>query len=97
MEVALHNVTESIVLKKMDELRNSLNCCNCTQCRLDIASYALNRLPAKYVVSTQGELLSRLEALDTQFDMNVTTVILQGAMMVKLRPRHKGVEPASNQ
>ena len=89
MDIALHNLTETIVLKKLDELYDSLNCCNCEQCRLDIASYALNRLPAKYVVSTQGELMSRLDALDTQFDTTVTTVILQGSMLVKMYPRHK--------
>ncbi len=87
-KIALHNITESIVLKKLDELYSTLDCCSCDRCRLDIASYTLNRLPVKYVVSTQGELLSRLEAMNMQSDVHMTSVILQGAMLVKMFPRH---------
>ncbi len=89
MEFLLRNLTEDIVLRKIDRMKNSLDCCTCEHCRLDIASYALNRLPAKYVATTQGELLSRLDTLEPQFDATVMTVILQGAMLVKLHPRHE--------
>ncbi len=88
-QVSLHNITESIVLRKLEELYPKLDCCSCDQCRLDIASFTLNRLPAKYVVSTQGELLSRLETMATQFDASLTSVLLQGATLVKMYPRHK--------
>lgn len=57
---------------------------------MDIASYALNRLPAKYVATTQGELLSKLDTLEAQFDATVTTTIIKGAMVVKTHPHHKG-------
>lgn len=89
MELVLRNMTEDIVLRKIDQMKGSLDCCTCEHCRLDIASYALNRLPAKYVATTQGELLSRLDTLEPQFDATVMTVILQGAMLVKLHPRHE--------
>lgn len=89
MELVLRNMTEDIVLRKIDQMKNGLDCCTCEHCRLDIASYALNRLPAKYVATTQGELLSRLDTLEPQFDATVMTVILQGAMLVKLHPRHE--------
>lgn len=89
MEIVLRNLTEEIVLKKLDDLMNSIHCCKCEQCRLDIASYALNRLPAKYAATTQGELLSKLDVLEPQFDTMVTTVILQGGMIVKQYPRHR--------
>lgn len=89
MDIVLKNLTENIVLKKIDDLIDTLHCCKCEQCRLDIASYALNRLPAKYIATTQGELLSKLHALETQFDTTVTTVIVQGSMLVNMYPRHK--------
>lgn len=89
MDILLRNITEEIVLKKIDSLMPNLDCCKCDQCRLDIASYALNRLPAKYVATTQGELLSKLDTLEPQYDATITTVILQGSMVVKMYPRHK--------
>ena len=89
MELILKNTTEDIVLKKNDQMKDSLDCCTCEYCRMDVATYALNRLPARYVATTQGELLSKLDSLEPQFDTTVMTVILQGAMLVKLHPRHK--------
>lgn len=91
MGLVLRNMTEDIVLRKIDQMKNGLDCCTCEHCLLDIASYALNRLPAKYVATTQGELLSRLDTLEPQFDATVMTVILQGAMLVKTHPRHEQV------
>lgn len=89
MDIFLRNMTEEVVMKKIDSLIDTLNCCKCEQCRLDIASYALNRLPAKYVVTTQGELLSKLDSLEPQYDATVTTVIIQGSMVVNMYPHHK--------
>ncbi len=89
MAVLLQNMTEKIVLKRLDNLISSIDCCKCDQCRMDIASYALNRLPAKYVATTQGELLSKLDTLEAQFDATVTTTIIKGAMVVKTHPHHK--------
>ncbi len=88
MEIILKNITEEIVLKKIDVLLNNIDCCKCEQCRMDIASYALNRLPAKYVATTQGTLLSRLEIFESQYNVAVTAAITQGAMVVKEHPHH---------
>lgn len=89
MDILLRNLMEDIVIKCLDEILPDLNCCQCDQCRMDIASYALNRLPAKYVVTTQGELLSRIDSLDTQFEASITAKITQAAMVVTHYPRHK--------
>lgn len=79
---------EDIVIKRLDDVLDMLDCCKCEQCRLDIASYALNRLPSKYVVTTQGELLSKIDSLDRQFDAGVTAAVVNGAKIVKDQPRH---------
>ena len=84
----LHNLTEEIVLRQSDKLIPLYDCCDCQNCRLDIASYALNRLPAKYVVSTQGELMARLDSLDPQFVADVTSVLSQSIIKVHKNPRH---------
>lgn len=92
MDIVLRNMMEESVLRKIDKMQDSLDCCKCELCRLDLASYALNRLPAKYVATTQGALLSKLDTLEPQFDATVTTVILQGAMQIKLHPRHNNIQ-----
>ena len=91
-DIVLRNLTEDFVMKKLEHVLNTLQCCKCKQCRLDIASYALNRLPSKYVATTQGELISKADGMDAQFDASVTTAIIQGAMLVSKHPRHNPEE-----
>lgn len=88
MELLLKNIMEDIVIKRIDEILPELNCCQCDQCRLDIASYSLNRLPPKYVITTQGELLSKLDVLSTQFEASVIAQITQASLQVAHHPRH---------
>lgn len=85
----VHNLMEDIVKKKLGEIFDSLNCCKCDRCRLDILTYTLNRLPPKYVASTQGELLSRIDSLDTSFEMSVIATITSAAEIIKRFPRHE--------
>lgn len=88
MNLILRNLTEDMVIHKLDQMIDQLDCCKCDNCRLDIASYALNRLPAKYVATTQGELLSKLSIIDYDFDIRITTEISCAAEKVKQHPRH---------
>jgi competence protein ComFB len=88
MNLILRNLTEDMVIQKLDEMLDSLDCCKCDNCRLDIASYALNRLPAKYVATTQGELISKLSYIDNDFAMRIITEITRGSEKVKKQPRH---------
>ena len=79
---------EDYVILMLDGMIDELGCCKCQKCRLDIASYALNRLPSKYVATTQGELMTRLCEFDNQFEANVYAAITKGAEIVKKNPRH---------
>ena len=88
MKHILRNLTEDIVISKLDSLINRLDCCKCDLCRLDIASYALNRLPCKYVATTQGELLSKISLIDNEFNIRVTTEITKAVNVIKEHPRH---------
>jgi competence protein ComFB len=52
---------EELVLARVDEIfeaigkeKNEPNYCTCDQCRMDIACYALNRIPPHYIVSNRG-------------------------------------------
>jgi len=91
MKRILRNLTEDIVISKLDVLMERMDCCRCDLCRLDIASYALNRLPNKYVATTQGELLSKISLIDNEFTIRVTTEITKAINVIKEHPRHEFV------
>lgn len=89
MKHILRNLTEDIVISKLDVLIDRLDCCKCDLCRLDIASYTLNRLPSKYVATTQGELLSKISLIDNDFTIRVTTELTKAIQVIKEHPRHE--------
>lgn len=89
MALILKNIMEDIVATKLDMMLKSLDCCTCEICRLDIESLALNRLPPKYIATTKGELLSKIDSLDSSFNTSVVTAIANAAQIVKKRPRHE--------
>ncbi|HEX3039432.1 MAG TPA: late competence development ComFB family protein [Caproiciproducens sp.] len=88
MEVVLKNMMETLVLEKMDEVNDKLDCCQCPKCRMDIASYALNRLPPKYVATYEGEVYSKLDTLSVQYEADLLKAVFLAAETVKDHPRH---------
>jgi len=54
--------TLDLLLKKIDQLWPNTEYCKCERCRMDIAAYALNRLPPRYVHSLAGELIHKFDA-----------------------------------
>ena len=88
MEIAFENVMETLVFNKLHNMLHILDCCHCEKCQKDIAAYTLNSLPSKYVVTHQGELYSRAEALKLQYETDITTALLRSAKIVKDHPRH---------
>lgn len=84
----LINLMEETVLRKIDQLWPGTDYCKCEQCRMDIATYALNRLPAQYVQSLKGKVLYRFEANSMQRDIEVTVAVGQGIEIVGKSP-HK--------
>lgn len=87
--VVFKNLMEDYVLSILDHMIKNLDCCKCEKCRLDIASYALNRLPSKYVATTQGELMTKVFELNSsQFETQVMATITSAALVVKQHPRH---------
>jgi competence protein ComFB len=91
----MQNVMETLVELKLNEIIDKLDCCKCEQCRMDIMTYALNRLPPKYVATYEGSVYSKLGTLSLQYETDMLTVLMQGAQIVKVHPRHNGeIEPA---
>lgn len=70
------------------ELIERENMCKCKKCRMDIMACALNLLPAKYYVTSRGELFNKLNELRNQFKVDVDVAVLTAISMVKKDPRH---------
>jgi Late competence development protein ComFB. len=87
-EYIYKNLMEIIVMNKIKEMMDDLDCCKCDQCILDIATYVLNRVPPKYIVTVKGRIFANLEALSTQHIANIVTLIIEGSFVVKESPRH---------
>ncbi|MFW5855842.1 MAG: late competence development ComFB family protein [Bacillota bacterium] len=87
----LNNHTEDIILEEMEDLLNKdkfADVCTCEQCLLDMASYSLNRIPAKYIASHTGNLHAKLAEFEQQFRVDIITVVTQAIRVVSKNPRH---------
>jgi competence protein ComFB len=81
----LNNITEDIVLNMLDDLlkRDEFSdICKDEGCLLDMATYALNRLPAKYVTSVKGKVYSKTEELEQQHSVDVISVAIKAIKVV---------------
>ncbi|AGB41035.1 Late competence development protein ComFB [Halobacteroides halobius DSM 5150] len=90
-EERLHNHTEDVVLEKIEELLQEDNfkqICTCEQCLLDIASHALNQLPAKYTTSSKGEVMTRLDEFEEQPQVDFELKVIQAIKIVAKNPNH---------
>ena len=92
MQIILRNLMEDYVMATLDRILDNLDCCKCEKCRLDIASYALNRLPSKYVATTQGELMTKLCEFDNNFEARVIAALTLAADKIKKNPNHNITE-----
>lgn len=82
----LVNLMEQTVMEKIDQLWADMDCCKCEKCRMDVAAYALNRLPAQYVQSVKGQVFYRFESTQIQRDIEVTVAVGKGIEIVGKSP-----------
>lgn len=88
MKKTLVNIMEHLVLSKIDEMADSLDCCTCEYCKADIAAIVLNQIPSKYVVTEKGALYSKLEQYNLTDMVGLCTKIALAAEIVREHPRH---------
>ena len=82
----IKNYMENIVFDMIDKVLARFEGCKCEKCRSDIAAYALNHLPPRYIVS--NEVYTKINTLHQQFDVDVMAQISAGARLVMGSPRH---------
>ena len=81
----LNNLTEEVVLERLGEMlerEEFSDICKDEDCLLDMATYALNRLPAKYVATSRGEIFSKTEELEQQHSVDVLSVVTRAIKVV---------------
>lgn len=84
----LINLMEETVFNKIDELWPGTEYCKCENCRMDIATYALNRLPPQYVQSLKGKIMYHFASQQPQSDIDVTVIVGKAIAIVGESP-HK--------
>jgi competence protein ComFB len=87
----LNNLTEEVVLEMLENMlqRDEFeDICKDEDCLLDMATYALNRLPAKYVATSKGEIFSKTEELAQQHSVDVLSVVTRAIKVVSENDHH---------
>jgi hypothetical protein len=84
----MKNLTEDLVWELYRELiPQAPDAHDCAVCREDVFVYALNRLPAHYVATLKGEVVSRLEMQIGQSHTDATVVMMEAFRFVAANPR----------
>lgn len=81
MELAVDHVLPNL-LKAFD------NICTCEKCLLDMKAIALNKLKPHYVATRKGELYSKVDEMDGQFEADVMKALIDAIQIVSKNPRH---------
>lgn len=85
----LKNMMEDDVERTINQLlRNMPNVCSCNDCKLDMATYALNRLHPKYIRSSTGAILHRFDTHSTQSEAEILTAVVSAIDIIGSNPHH---------
>ncbi len=87
--MAYKNYMEEAVVDELNGVIDQLdNVCKCEVCRQDMVAWSLNRLPAKYVVTSLGHIYTKMNQLKTQTRADILVRLLEAAKVVRGKPRH---------
>ena len=86
-EEILFNITEKLVLKKLNATLKRVNCCRCDRCKKDIIAITLNNLKPLYIVATKDEIDQKIDNMK-DLGSKVTTEVIKAILVVRKNPRH---------
>lgn len=85
----LQNIMEDDVENQLNQLLPTMpNICSCETCRLDMATYALNRLKPNYVRTNTGALFHKLNTSSTQAKTEILTAVVTAINTIGAHPHH---------
>lgn len=87
-DISIKNYMEDLVQDRMPKVLGQLEICQCERCLKDILANVLNKLPPKYVVTRKGQLYTKINTLQHQFDVDIISAIARAAEVVSANPRH---------
>lgn len=87
--MALINMMETFVDEKLVDMLKNETCCKCERCMEDMKAIALNKLPARYVSTHNGELFSKLDSTIRQNSTDIMVAVSYAIECVSTRPSHK--------
>ena len=87
-ELALVNIAEEMVRRRVDELIGDFDMCGCRRCRLNACAIALNKIPSHYVTTEKGALLGELEDIEVHYQTSLTVEVTKALLIVKAHPMH---------
>ena len=84
----LHNHSEDLVLENLKYLlkKDYPEVCSCDQCLLDMASFTLNRMPAKYISTHKGNIHAKISKFEQQYQVDLLTYLAKAINTVKENP-----------
>jgi len=90
-----HNTVEDTVIARVNEIFDAFEekgnpgkFCTCSQCRIDIICYALNRMPPHYIVSNRGASRVQWESIERQQQAaDITAMVHEGLKQVNHNQR----------
>ena len=84
----IHNLLEEHVHASYESLRPRFpDFCGCDICRDDALVFTLNRVPARYVSSRQGSVLTELNLENDQHRTAIDVAMMDGLRKISLAPR----------
>lgn len=80
-------------MNRIEDLLKEILCeypdiCKCEKCRFDMIAMAANRLKPQYIVSKQGQVFAKANALSQQSQADVLTEVIKAVEKVSKNPRH---------
>lgn len=85
----LKNMMEDNVEHMLNKLLPTMpHICSCDDCRLDMATYALNRLQPKYARTSKGAIFHRFDTATAQVEAEILAVVVSAIETIGSHPHH---------
>ena len=85
----LKNIMEDAVEYQLNKLLPTMpEICSCDNCKLDMMSYALNRLSPQYVRTNTGAPFQKLNNYQPQAEVEILTTVMSAINKIGSHPQH---------
>jgi competence protein ComFB len=92
--IVLLNMVEENVVEAYSNLGDHFpNFCGCDTCRADVLVFALNRLPARYVATTEGKVVTEFNLDKDQMRATIDVTMMDAFRKVAAAPRCGNTKP----